>query len=193
MNIAFVVFDGMTTLDFLGAFDALTRLKTMGFRDDIDWQICARTPTVQDGAGLILQAQYISRPLADFDLLLVPGGFSTRHLELDESFLDWLRTAESVPRIASVCTGSLLLGAAGFLRGRVATTHPSAFNDLARYCARVSHDRIVEDGPIITARGVTSSIDLGLHLVGQIAGSEIRERIRRQMDYSSASSPSALQ
>lgn len=193
MNIAFVVFDGMTTLDFLGAFDALTRLKTMGFRDDIDWRICARTATVRDGAGLILQAQYVNRPLADFDLLLVPGGFSTRHLELDESFLDWLRTAESVPRIASVCTGSLLLGAAGFLRGRVATTHPTAYDDLARYCARVSHDRIVEDGPTITARGVTSSIDLGLHLVGQIAGPETRERIRRQMDHPSNPSPIPLQ
>lgn len=192
MNIAFVVFDGMTTLDFLGAFDALTRLKTMGFRDDIDWRICARTPAVQDGAGLILHAQYVDRPLTGFDLLLVPGGFATRHLEQDESFLDWLRTAESVPRIASVCTGSLLLGAAGFLRGRTATTHPSAFDDLARYCARVSHDRIVEDGPITTARGVTSSIDLGLHLVGQFAGPEIRERIRQQMDYPSVSLTSAL-
>jgi transcriptional regulator GlxA family with amidase domain len=183
MRIAFIVFDGMTTLDFLGVFDALTRLKTMGFRSDVEWRICGRSPVVRDGAGLVLQVEEIEASLGAYDLIVVPGGFSTRHLEQDAAFLGWLGTAEPVPWKASVCTGSLLLGAAGFLRGRTATTHPSAYNALARYCARISHQRIVEDGPIVTARGVTSSIDLGLYLVERMAGSAIREAIQIQMDY----------
>lgn len=183
MRIAFVVFDGMTTLDFLGVFDAVTRLKTMGFRNDVEWRICGRSPVVRDGAGLALQVEEIGESLAEYDLIVVPGGLSTRHLEQDEPFLKWLRTAEPVPWKASVCTGSLLLCAAGFLQGRTATTHPTAYNALARYGVRVSRERVVENGPVITARGVTSSIDLGLYLVEKLAGSEIKEAIQTQMDY----------
>lgn len=184
MRIAFVVFDGMTALDFLGVFDPVTRLKTMGFRNDVEWRICGRSPVVRDGAGLALQVEEVGISLAEFDLLVVPGGFSTRKLEQDAAFLAWLGAAEPVPWKASVCTGSLLLGAAGFLQGRTATTHPSAYQALARYCAHVSHERVVEDGPIVTARGVSSSIDLGLYLVEKMAGAEIRAAIQIQMDYS---------
>ncbi|MCK5913732.1 MAG: DJ-1/PfpI family protein, partial [Desulfuromusa sp.] len=92
-------------------------------------------------------------------------------------------TAAPVPLKASVCSGSLLLGAAGFLRGKKATTHPKAYTELARYCAKVSKERIVDEGDVITARGVTSAIDLGLHLVERLAGKETRIEIARQMDY----------
>ena len=85
---------------------------------------------------------------------------------------------------ASVCTGALLLGAAGFLKGKRATTHPNAFEELRSHCAHVVDDRVVDDGGIMTARGVTSSIDLGLYLVERLAGAEARARIATQMDYS---------
>jgi cyclohexyl-isocyanide hydratase len=82
-----------------------------------------------------------------------------------------------------VCTGSLLLGAAGFLRGKRATTHPAAFEALRPHCARVVDDRVVDEGDVVTARGVASSIDLGLRLCERLAGAEVRERIALQMDY----------
>ncbi len=183
MRIGFVLFDGMTALDFFGAYDPLTRLKTMGIRDDVEWDLCARTPEVRDGAGLRMLADRVAEPLAGYDLLYVPGGLGTRTLVLDGEFIGWLRAAAECPLKVSVCTGSLLLGAAGFLQGRTATTHPSAFEELRPYCATVVDRRIVDEGNVITARGVTSSIDLGLYLVERLAGHEARERIKRQMDY----------
>lgn len=83
----------------------------------------------------------------------------------------------------SVCTGALLLGAAGFLQGMRATTHPNAYKELEQYCADVVDERIVDSGNIITARGVTSSIDLGLYVVERLAGIDARNRIAAQMDY----------
>jgi transcriptional regulator GlxA family with amidase domain len=183
VRIAFVLFDGMTALDFVGAYDPLTRLKTMGFRDDLEWDLCARTPEVRDSAGMRILPDRVAEPLDGYNLLYVPGGLPTRKLMLDAEYIGWIQTAAGCPLKTSVCTGSLLLGAAGFLQGLEATTHPSAFEELKLYCATVVDRRIVDEGNVVTGRGVTSSIDLGLHLVERLAGHDIRERIKRQMDY----------
>jgi cyclohexyl-isocyanide hydratase len=82
-----------------------------------------------------------------------------------------------------VCTGALLLGAAGFLKGRRATTHPNAYQELEPYCATVVRERVVDEGDVITARGVSSSIDAGLHIVEKLAGADSRTRVAAQMDY----------
>ena len=183
MRIAFVIYEGMTALDFVGAYDPLTRLKTMGFMRDVDWDICAYTAEVHDGAGLAFRPTRVAEPLGGYDLVYVPGGLATRLLVEDPGFVDWIRTASGSRRIASVCTGSLLLGAAGLLTGRRATTHPSAFDELRPYCAEVLDARVVDEGAVVTGRGVASSLDLGLYLAEQIAGPAVTERIRRQMDY----------
>ncbi len=83
----------------------------------------------------------------------------------------------------SVCTGALLLGAAGFLRGRRATTHPNALKELEPYCGTVVRERVVDEGDVITAGGVACAIDAGLHLVQKLAGAEARARIAAEMDY----------
>lgn len=114
---------------------------------------------------------------------IVPGGFSTRKLQKDSAFIQWLQTAKTAGIVASVCTGSLLLGAAGFLKDKTATTHPSAYDDLKPYCKSVSKQRICDQGNIITAGGVTSSIDLGLYLVEKISNPETKLKIASQMDY----------
>jgi transcriptional regulator GlxA family with amidase domain len=180
---AFVIYDGMTTLDFIGVYDALTRLKTMGFREDSAWDVCATTEIVVDGTGLQLVPGRVGGSLAEYDRIIVPGGPGSRLRAAEPEFVDWLRTASSCQQKVSVCSGSLLLGAAGFLAGRRATSHRGAQADLAQYCATVLDERIVDEGDVVTARGVTSSIDLGLYLVEQIAGHEVRDKIRRQMDY----------
>jgi cyclohexyl-isocyanide hydratase len=183
MKAAFVIFDKMTTLDFVGFYDAVTRLKTMKFMEDFAWNICARQQQVSDDRGLSIAADAVDESLAGYDLLFIPGGFGTRPLQHDRAFVEWIGTAQSVPLKTSVCTGSLLLGAAGFLKGKRATTHPSAYKELEPYCATVLQKRIVDEGAVITGGGVSTSIDLGLHVVQRLAGADARTRVAKQMDY----------
>jgi cyclohexyl-isocyanide hydratase len=183
MKTAFVIFNRMTALDFIGAYDPLTRLKSMQIIPDFEWDICAVAREVADDKGMSFTPGVVAEPLSKYDLVVVPGGFGTRTLQDDKAFVDWLRTSEPVKLKASVCTGSLLLGAAGFLKGKRATTHPSAFEELKPYCAQVVDERVVDEGEIVTARGVTSAIDLGLYLVERLASTEARKRVAKQMDY----------
>ncbi len=183
MKIGFVIYNGMTSLDFVGAFDPLTRLKTMGFLKNMSWEICAPSEQVSDDAGLVFTPTQVGTPLDRYDLVVVPGGFITRKLRYDANFIDWLQGSAPCPFKASVCSGALLLGAAGFLKGKKATTHPNARVELAEYCTEVVDQRVVDEGSVITAGGVTSGIDLGLHLCEKFAGFDVKEKIRVQMDY----------
>ncbi|SRR5579885_961330 len=183
MDIAFVIYNGMTALDFIGMYDPVTRLKTMGFMSDLRWDICAYTPEVRGGTGLLFTPTRVGTSLHDYTIVFIPGGFGTRKLVNDQEFIAWIKTAAPCLLKASVCTGALLWGAAGFLQGKKATTHPTAFSDLQPYCAQVLDQRIVDEGDIITARGVTSALDLGLYLCEMLAGHEVKEQIRLQMDY----------
>ena len=183
MKIGFVIYDGMTALDFIGVFDPLSRLKIMGFLKNVSWDICAPTEQVTDAAGLVIQPTQVGMPLNRYDLVVVPGGLVTRRLRYEGSFIDWLKTMEPCSFKTSVCSGALLLGAAGFLRGKKATTHPSARVELAEYCTQVVDQRIVDEGSVITSGGVTSAIDLGLYLCEKFAGFDVKEKIRIQMDY----------
>lgn len=183
MKAALIVFDRMTSLDFVGFYDPLTRLKSMKILEALEWRICATARQVVDDRGLRIEADEVGAPLEGCDLVFVPGGHGTRTLQHDTGFIDWLKTARAAKLKVSVCTGALLLGAAGWLEGRRATTHPNAYVELAPYCAEVVRERVVEDGGVITARGVTSSIDLGLHIVERLTDAGTRERIAAQMDY----------
>jgi transcriptional regulator GlxA family with amidase domain len=183
MKAAFVVFDRMTSLDFIGFYDPVTRLKSMKIMDDFEWRICSMSRHIADDRGLRIEAQEIGEPLSGYDILFAPGGFGTRSLQHDVRFVDWLKTASSARLKVSVCTGALLLGAAGFLRGLRATTHPSALKELEPYCRLVVHDRVVDEGSTITAGGVSAAIDAGLHVVERLAGADARTRIAAQMDY----------
>lgn len=181
MNVGFVAFDGMTALDFVGAYDPVTRLSTMGYLD-LEWAVCARTETVTAAGGLRFEVDAVDGSLEGYDLVCVPGGAATRDLAADEEFLAWVRTAAGADVVASVCTGSLLLGAAGLLDGRQATTHPSAYDLLEAHC-EVLPARVVDAGDRVTARGVTSALDLGLWLVERYTDAETREEVATQMDY----------
>lgn len=173
----------MTALDFVGIYDPLTRLKTMGFMPDMEWEICAPGEEVIDGSGLRIKATKAGEPLNNFDMVIVPGGYGVRRLASDPVFIDWLKTAADCKLKVSVCTGSVLWGVAGFLKDKKATTHRSAFAELERYCKQVVDLRVVDEGDVITARGVSAAIDLGLYLCEKLAGRDVKERIRNQMDY----------
>jgi len=191
-RIAFVVYDRMTVLDFIGIYDPLTRLKSMGFQPALTWDVCATQPMARDDRGLSLNATRFNEPLGGYDILVVPGGFGTRMLKDDARFVAWLQTAAPAELKVSVCTGAMLLGAAGFLKGKRATTHPADFEALKPYCAEVVAKRIVDEGDVITAGGVTSAIDVGLYVVERLAGADVRHKIARQMDYPYAMPPDSV-
>ncbi len=183
-RIAFLTFPQLTLLDLVGVYDCLRRIARMGIDARVSHRIIGTAPVVEDDEGLPIVAQGVYEDLAPFDLLVVPGGLGTRTLCHDARCLDYLRGWGTERPVASVCTGSLLLGHAGHLAGLAATTHRSAFDLLRPLCREVVTDRrIVDQGRVVTAGGVASSLDLGLYLVERYWGAEARARIAAQMEY----------
>jgi transcriptional regulator GlxA family with amidase domain len=183
MKIAYIIFDGITWLDFIGIYDPLSRLKSYSLVPGFSWDICAFTDTARDDLGLTIMPTQIRNNLSGYDAIVIPGGRGTRMLQKDHDFLDWIRTAAPAQYKISICTGSLLLGAAGFLKGHRATTHFDEYGTLQPYCREVVKERIVDDGAVITAGAVSASIDIGLYLCNKWGGSEAATMIRQKMDY----------
>ena len=187
-RIAFLVFPQITFLDFAGGYDALRRVATLGVDPGVKHRVIGTAAEIVDESGLVVKPDTVYEDLDDFDLLYVPGGFGTRRLVDDERCITYLRSWGSTRPLASVCTGSLLLGRAGYLTGKRATTNHNAFELLRPYCREVVTDRrIVDEGVVVTAGGVSSSLDLGLYLVEKFWGQPAREKIARQMEYRSYS------
>ncbi|MGX1545797.1 DJ-1/PfpI family protein [Streptomyces adustus] len=180
MQIAIVLFDRFTALDAVGPYETLGRLP------DADTVFVAeRTgPVRSDTGNLALTAD---RTLADVphpDIVVVPGGPGQTPQMDNEVLLGWLRTADSTSTwTTSVCTGSLLLAAAGLLQGRRATSHWLALEHLARFGAEPTGERVVFDGKYVTAAGVSSGIDMGLTLLGRIAGDEHAQAVQLLTEY----------
>jgi len=183
MNIAYILFEDITWLDFIGIYDPISRLKSLDYLPELKWDMCSYTPSVNDTFGLEVKSTAIKPDLDKYDVIIVPGGLGTRKLAINTEFIEWIKTAEPVKYKISVCTGSLILGAAGFLKNKRATTHYNEYKTLEPYCKKVIKNRIVEDGDTITAGGVSASIDLGLFLCNKWAGKEAEQEIRKRMDY----------
>lgn len=183
MKIAFVLFDGMTSMDLAGFYEAVTWLAILKAKENVSWTFCADRPEITDDRGLKMKSDAVLPNLGEFDLVFFPGGLSTRTLRFDEDFMSWVRTAELVPYKISICTGALLMGAAGFLNGKRATTNSSAYDLLAPYCAEVISARVVRDGNTVTGAGVTASIDLGLYLVEMLTTKETVLQVQQKMEY----------
>jgi transcriptional regulator GlxA family with amidase domain len=133
---------------------------------------------------LALTADRALAELPHPDVLVVPGGYGTRALTTDAAMLAWLREAHAHSMwTTSVCTGSLLLGAAGILQGLEATTHWLVLDELARYGARPVSRRVVKQGKVITAAGVSAGIDMALGLAAQVAGAELAQAIQLGIEY----------
>lgn len=183
----FVAFRGMTLLDLVGMHDPISRIAKNGFDPSTTCEVVAAHDGdlwAEDGARYV--AARVRPRLDDFDVLVVPGGPGTRALESDAAVALWLRTFPENRLAVSVCTGSLLLGAAGRLRAKRATTHWSAIDQLAKYGATAVSERVVDEGDIITGGGVTSALDVGVHVVREIAGPDAAAKIARQMEYGRA-------
>ncbi len=183
-RIAMLAFPRLTFLDLIGGYDALRRVAPMGIDPTVSVHIIGTEREIVDDSGLVVKVDAVYDDLTDYDLLYVPGGFGTRTLADDTRFVEYLKTWGDTRPLASVCTGSLLLGAAGYLKDLRATTHHRALDSLRPFCREVVTDRrIVDEGRVVTAGGVASSLDLGLYLVERHWGAAARETIARQMEY----------
>ena len=183
IRIALVLFDGLTFLDFVGFYDVITRLEEVKSLRNFSWDSCGVTEEVTDGLGMRVKVDRVKPDLSKYDMVFIPGGLRTREIKNDNGFIDWIKQAKDVKYKISVCTGALILGAAGFLENKKATTHPLAYDLLEPYCKDVIKTRIVRDGNIITGGGVSTSIDLGLYIAEHLVGEEEMEKIKRKMDY----------
>jgi len=180
MDIAIPIFEGITALDAIGPYEVLSRLP------DARVRFVALTPGAYrtDNHQLALVADDALSAVPRPEIVLVPGGFGTRALMTEQRMLDWIRSAHQTSRwTTSVCTGALLLAAAGILRGLEATTHWMSLERLAEFGARPVQRRVVEQGKIITAAGVSSGIDMALTLAARIAGDEVAQAIQLGIEY----------
>ncbi|MGO4537644.1 DJ-1/PfpI family protein [Paenibacillus sp. 2TAB19] len=183
MRLAFILFDDMTTLDFSGFHNAVTWLKKRGIVENMTWDYCAAAEEITDDRGMRVKADLVLPHLGDYDVVFIPGGMGTRRLVGDASFIEWLRTAGGAEYKASVCTGAVLLGAAGLLAGKRATTNPNAIELLVPYCDTAVKERYVRDDTVFTGGGITASVDLGLFFIESIWGEAVAAEIQQTMDY----------
>lgn len=181
MQIAIGLYDGVTALDFVGPYQVLSN------RPGFEVVLCAAEPgPVHDDNDLIRLT--VERTFADVptpDVVLVPGGFITRRIAAEgHPIVDWVRSVHATSTwTTSVCTGALVLGAAGVLDGLDATTHWSAYDELARYGARPTEQRVVEQGKVVTAAGVSAGIDMALTLVDRIDGPDMAMALQLAIEY----------
>jgi transcriptional regulator GlxA family with amidase domain len=180
MDIAILLFDRLTALDAVGPYEVLSRLPGA----NLTFVATEAGPKRTDTKALALVADATLAELPHPDILLVPGGPGQAEAEKDEAVLDWLRTAhETTTWTTSVCTGSLVLGAAGLLEGKRATTYWLALEELARHGATPTNERVVIDGKIVTAAGVSSGIDMALTLAGEIGGPDLAQLLQLGIEY----------
>ncbi|SDG99945.1 DJ-1/PfpI family protein [Sinosporangium album] len=179
MDVAIVIYEGFTALDATGPFEVLSRLPNVRVR------FVASTPGLtaadQPGFGLVAEPlESMERP----DVVVVAGGSTTQHHLHDEELLTWLRRVyETSTWTTSVCTGSLLLGAAGLLRGRRATSHWYELESVRCFGAEPTSRRVVEDGKVITAAGVSSGIDMALLVCDRLQGPAYAQAVQLGIEY----------
>ncbi|MDO8148861.1 MULTISPECIES: DJ-1/PfpI family protein [unclassified Isoptericola] len=189
LHIGILLFDDADELDAVGPFEVLAA-----------WEEHSASPLrphvstfSRDGEGVRLAKGMRIVPARSADdvgplhVLVHPGGWGTRALVADHGHLEWLRQVHTqTPVVASVCTGALVLAAAGLLAGRPATTHRDYYDDLAQIDPSTVIDteaRFVDDGDVVTSAGASAGIDMALHLVERLESVEVARAVRRTLEY----------
>jgi transcriptional regulator GlxA family with amidase domain len=175
-----LVFDGITALDAIGPYEVLRSVPGW----EVQFAGKARGEVRTDSGALGLSADRALAEVGEPEIVLVPGGVGNRVLMEDEEVLAWLRQVDATTKwTTSVCTGSLVLGAAGLLEGKRSTGHWLFLDPLREFGADPVGGRFVEDGKLITAAGVSAGIDMALHLVGREVGPEVAEAVQLGIEY----------
>jgi cyclohexyl-isocyanide hydratase len=178
-HVGFVLFPNITQLDMTGPFEVLSRMPNA--KIDVLWK---HHETVRSDTGLGLLPTATFDEIRNLDLVCVPGGPGVGDLMQDQETLEFLRRIAPTARyITSVCTGALVLGAAGLLKGKRATTHWMSHDLLAPFGAIPVQQRVVEDGKIITGGGVTAGIDFALTVVAAVAGETRARQVQLAIEY----------
>ena len=180
MDIAIPIYDDFTALDAVGPYEVLSRIPDARVRF-----IGERVGPVRTDNGMLqVVAETTLEDVPHPDILVVPGGVATRRLTGDERWLEWVREAHAHSAwTTSVCTGSLLLGAAGVLEGLRATSHWLELETLRDYGAEPTGERVVFQGKVVTAAGVSSGIDMALALLAQIMGEDAAKAVQLVIEY----------
>jgi cyclohexyl-isocyanide hydratase len=181
-NIGFVIFPNLTQLDFTGPLQVLNRMP------DSKTHIIAKSPEpVPSDCGLGLVPTTTFRDCPQLDLICIPGGSGVVEAMTDPETIEFVRRqAVGARYVTSVCTGAFVLGAAGLLQGRRATTHWAYTDLLTKVGATFQKARVVWDGNVVTAGGVTSGIDFALQIVAAITGDDVAQSIQLSMEYDPA-------
>jgi len=181
-NIGILVFPGVQQLDLTGPFEVFASVP--GTSVHLVWK---DTAEIASSTGLLLSPTVAFDQCPPLDVVCVPGGVGVNALLQDADVLTFLRSQAMQARyVTSVCTGALVLGAAGLLAGRRATTHWLSHDFLALFGAIPVHERVVTDGNLITAGGVTAGIDFSLTVVSQMAGQDEAEAVQLALEYAPA-------
>jgi transcriptional regulator GlxA family with amidase domain len=183
MQIAILVFEKLTALDAVGPYEVLSRVPGA----ELTFVSTQAGPLRTDTGRLGLNADAVIEDHPEPDVLLIPGGEGNRPLMRDERVLDWIRHAdEHTTWTTSVCTGSLVLGAAGILDGKRATTHWAYRETLRQFGAEPVVERFVEDGKVMTAAGVSAGIDMALTLAARLTHENVAKAIQLGIEYDPA-------
>lgn len=190
-HVGILLFPDVEELDAIGPWEVLSYWTRSHPEDGYAVFLLAKARgAVQCAKGLTVQAHHSYADAPAMDVLIYPGGQGTRPHLADVAQLDWVRRQrESVPLMTSVCTGSLVYAAAGLLSHRPATTHWSALGELAELDPTIQlrpTARFIDDGDIVTSSGVSAGIDMALHLVDRLAGTERAREVRRAIQYDPA-------
>lgn len=193
ISIGILLFDQVELLDFSGPFEVFSMANALRARDGVrNPPFSVRTVAAGEGwvvtrGGLRVVPDCTLETCPSLDILVVPGGPGVRQEMHQSRLVDWIaRKARECRQVASVCTGALLLGKAGLLAGRQATTHWAALDELERLCPEcivLREYRVVDSGEIVTSAGVSAGIDMALYLTARCCGEELRQRVARQMEY----------
>jgi transcriptional regulator GlxA family with amidase domain len=179
MQIVFLLYHGMTALDLVGPHEILCRLPGAKIQ-----RAAERPGLIHTDSGLMLNVEHALSDISHADILVIPGAGNATTLRKTPKTLDWIRSIHATTIwTTSVCTGSLILGAAGILSGLRATTHWAAFDRLEYWGAQPTNGRIVEDGRVITAAGVSAGIDMALNLAIKVAGAQFTQTIHLGIEY----------
>jgi transcriptional regulator GlxA family with amidase domain len=180
MDIAILLYQRLTALDAIGPYEVLSRLPEA----NVKFVASETGPVVTDNGMLTLVAGHALEEVERADILLVPGGPGEVAARAGEPVLEWLRKVDQTSTwTTSVCTGSLILAAAGLLDGRRATSHWLALDQLGRLGARAVSERVVFDGKMVTAAGVSAGIDMALALAARVAGEAVAQAIQLGIEY----------
>jgi len=180
MNIAIVLYDKFTALDAIGPYEVLSRLPGAS----VTFVAAERGPLSTDNGMLTVLAERLLEQAGEPDIVLVPGGPGDVVERAGETVLEWLRSVDRMSTwTTSVCTGSLILAAAGLLDGRRATSHWLALDRLRALGAEPVAERVVFDGKLVTAAGVSAGIDMALTLAARVAGETVAQAIQLGIEY----------